>query len=118
MFFRWFLIMLWRVLSPEFLELVRELCDRGLHGNLGTGLHLHFANVVVVPCFSASVGHPVKTRKNYPFKYVVAASEVSLGSASLEAGCRKRLDKEQDVLQVLMASNHLTDGPCSPHSFL
>lgn len=47
-----------------FLELVREVCDRGLHENLGTGLHLPFAYVVVVPCLSASVGPPVKTRKN------------------------------------------------------
>lgn len=104
--------------KSEFLELVREVCDRGLHRNLRTGLHLHFAYVVVVPCLSASVGPPVKTRKNYPFKYVVAASQVFLCSASLEAGYRKRLDEEQGVLQVLMASNHLTDAPCSPHSFL
>lgn len=54
--------------KSEFLELVREVCDRGLHRNLRTGLHLHFAYVVVVPCLSASVGPPVKTRKNYPFK--------------------------------------------------
>lgn len=117
MFLRWFLIMLWRVLS-QFLELVREVCDRGQHGNLGTGLHLLFAYVVGVPCLSASVGLPVNTRKNYPFKYVIASSEVSLCSASLEAVYRKRLDEEQGVLQVLTASNHLTDVPCSPYSFL
>lgn len=101
--------------KSESLELVREVCDRELHGNLGTALHLHFAYVVVVPCLNASLGPPVKTRKNYPFKYVVASSEVSL---SVESGYRKRLDEEQGVLQVLMASNHLTDVPCSPHSLL
>lgn len=57
----------------------------------------------------------MKTRKNFPFKYIVAFSEVSL---SVEAGYRKRLDEEQGVLQVLMASKHLTDVPCSPHSLL
>lgn len=103
--------------KSEFLELVRKVCDTGVHGNLGTGLHLHFAYVVVVLCLSASVGLPVKTRRNYPFKYVIAPSEVSLCSASLEADYRKRLGQEQGVLQVLMASNHLTDVPCSPHSF-
>lgn len=34
--------------------------------------------VVVIPWLSASVGPPVKTKKNHLFKYVVAASEVSL----------------------------------------
>lgn len=50
--------------KSEFLELVREVCGRGLHGNLG--LHLLFAYVVVVPCLSASVGCPVRPGRIIP----------------------------------------------------
>lgn len=52
-------------------------------GHRATWRHLSCACVVVTPCLTASVGPPVKTRKNYPFKNVIAASEVSLYSVLL-----------------------------------
>lgn len=66
--------------KSEFLELVREVVT---DGHRATWRHLSCAYVVVTPCSTASVGPPVKTRKNYPFKNVVAASEVSLYSVLL-----------------------------------
>lgn len=96
--------------KSEFLELVREVVT---DGHRPTWRHLSCAYVVVTPCLTASVGPPVKTGKNYPFKNVVAASEVSLYSVLLHWGPATGGGRRRSGV-CCRSSQHLPGSPLCP----